>query len=214
MTKQSSWADSSPPLSRNSAEACAPNNSRTVIFLLNRNGLESDSLRSTFEKMLADKYAAPDAKVCWLSIFGKLPERPHAFLTITDEEVTSEIISDEKIKFSCDEQEFTFECQQGFGLPAKEFEDPNCIFVSGVPATKTQQTLETELKHFFGGVATPDAIIFPREWEEKRIVILRYEDIDCAALVARTSLFCYFGDNLLKCSYARKREQRVSPKKK
>jgi hypothetical protein len=214
------WADSPSlvekiaiPLSRNSAESHTPRSRpRTVIFLLNRNGLAADELRETIDKMLEDKYAAPDAKVYWLSIFGKLPERPHAFLTLTDEEVASELIADEKIKFTLDEKEFMFEVSQAFGLPAKEFEDQNCIFVCGVPSTKSQQATETELKQFFGGVATPDTIIFPREWEEKGNIILRFEDIECAQMVARTSLFCTFNDTLLKCSYARKQIQREPPK--
>jgi hypothetical protein len=215
------WADSPSlvqkleiPLSRNSAESHTPRSRpRTVIFLLNRNGLSANELRETIDKMLEDKYEAPNAKVYWLSIFGKLPERPHAFLTLTDEEVASELIADEKIKFSCDDKDFLFEVSQAFGLPAKlEYEDPNCIFVCGVPSTKSQQATEAGLKQFFGGVATPDTIIFPREWEEKGNIILRFEDIECAQMVARTSLFCTFDDTLLKCSYARKQIQREPPK--
>lgn len=193
-------------LSRNSAEAHTPRQSpKLVIFLLNRNGLEEDKLRTVFEAMLKDKYAAEDVQVYWVSIFGQLPERPHAFITLTNDEITEEVLADEKVSFDMGGKNYLFEVSRAIGSEAGPMEDEHCIFVQGIPVDENPDALETKLMDFFGGVAVPNEVIFPQRWVQTGQVILRYEDIPCAQMVARTALYCFFQGKLLKCCYARKR---------
>jgi hypothetical protein len=193
-------------LSRNSAEAHTPRQSpKTVIFLLNRNGLEEDKLRSVFEAMLVDKYVAENVKTYWVSIFGQLPERPHAFITLTDDNIAEEILNDDKIAFDHGGKSYLFEISKAIPQEAGPMEDENCIFVQGVPVTGNPDILETQLKEFFGGIATPNEIIFPQRWAQTGQVILRFDDVPCAQMLARTALYCFFQGKLLKCCYARKR---------
>lgn len=193
-------------LSRNSAEAHTPRQSpRTVIFLLNRNGLEEDKLRLVFEAMLADKYVAENVKTYWVSIFGQLPERPHAFITLTDDSIAEEVLNDDKISFDHGGKNYLFEVSKAIPQEAGPMEDENCIFVQGVPVTGNPDALDRQLKDFFGGIAVPNEIIFPQRWAQTGQVILRYDDIPCAQMIARTALYCFFQEKLLKCCYARKR---------
>lgn len=193
-------------MQRNSAEAHTPRQSpKTVIFLLNRNGLEEEKLRVVFEAMLVDKYVAEDVRTYWVSIFGQLPERPHAFITLTDDSIAEEMLKDEKISFDHGGKNYTFEMSKAIPMEAGQMEDENCIFVQGVPVDQNPDALEEDLKEFFGGIAVPNEIIFPQRWAQTGQVILRYEDVPCAQMVARTALYCLFRGKLLKCCYARKR---------
>lgn len=193
-------------LPRNSAEPHTPRQMpKIVIFLLNRNGLEENKLRVVFEAMIEDRYVTENVRVYWLSVFGQLPERPHAFLTLTDDDISEELLNDEKIEFDYRGVNYIFEVSKAIGTEAKQMEDENCIFVQGLPVTDNPDVLEAKLMDFFGGIATPNEIIFPHRWTQTGQVILRYEDIACAQMVARTALFCIFENKLLKCCYARKR---------
>ena len=177
---------------------------KTVLFMLNRNGLDADELRTKFAQVLKAKYAADDVEVRWLSIFGKMPERPHAFITLSDEGVAAEILEDETITIELEGRMFHFELSAAFGLEPKDDEDPLCIYVSGIPADPVQEALEAKLLSYFSDIVPVAEVIFPREWRELHSVLLKFPNEECCSMVARTTRFCTFEGNVLSCRYARK----------
>ncbi len=217
-------SDSSEDSSDNSSDASASeptiDRPRTVIFLLNRNGLDEKGLHVKFSRILQHKYAADDVETLWISIFGKMPEKPHAFITLTDEGVCEELLDDETIKVTDPEtdQLYDFEVSRAFGLEAKEEEDPLCLFVTGIPVNRDEETLKGQLKEFFERIAPVDIVIFTKDWKNTKSVIIKFPNADCTAMAARTTRFCYFGHTLLQCRYARKqvpkRNLSKSPNKK
>lgn len=187
---------------------------KTVLFLLNRNGLDLEDLRRMLKFMLKTKYASDDVQITWLSIFGKMPERPHAFFTLDNEELSLELLDDETIHLELDGRMFIFEISVAFGLEAKTDEDPLCMFVAGVPTSKPKEELEVKLKAFFGGVAPVAEVIFPREWINTKSVLLRMPNRECAEMMARTTRFSIFEGNVLCCTYARRLPDRPPVKDK
>lgn len=183
---------------------------KVLLFILNRNGLEETDLRLVISKIADTQFGAPDVKVLWLSVFGKLPDRPHALITLNDDEIAKEMIN-QTISIRFMEIDCTFEISEAFGTDAKDGEDPHTIFLSNIPVKDDEEKIRSELSDFFASVARPSRIIFPRNWIETRTVLLNFDSIDCAKMVMKVGFISFFKDKLMRCSYAKKREPRQSP---
>ena len=177
---------------------------RTILFILNRNGLDVDQLRSKFTDILRIKYASDDVKVLWISIFGKMPEQPHAFITLSDETIAKEILDDGTIEIELDNQTYNFEISEAVGMEAKEDEDALCIFVAGVPAEQGEEKLRAKLIDYFAAISPVAEVIFTRDWVNNKSVILKLPSEACAQMIARCTRFCTFEGHLLSCRYARR----------
>lgn len=175
---------------------------RVVLFILNRNGLDEQGLRAAIALILDTKFAASDVEILWLSIFGKQPEQPHVLLTLSDDEVAREMIG--QLPFTMEDTDYHFEVMEASGSDPSEGEDPLAIFVSGVPVNLKQEQLRAELTEFFSRVAPVKSVIFGKEWQRKKSVILLFENNTCARMVARACVFCTFRGQTMRCSYARK----------
>jgi hypothetical protein len=183
------------------------NTPKFLLFMLNRNGLEENELRDVMTMIADTQFGAQDVSPMWISILGKLPDRPHALMTLSDDEVAREMAG-QTINFRFGEKNCVFEISEAFGTEASDEEDPNMIFLSNVPVNLPQEQLEQELLEFFGAVARPTKIIFPRNWLETRTLLLNFDNVDSAKMIAKAGFICTFKDKLMRCSYARKREQR------
>lgn len=180
----------------------------TVLFVLNRNGLDVDQLRVEFANILRIKYAADDVKVLWVSILGKMPEQPHAFITLSDEAIAREILDDEIIDITLNDQRYLFEISEAFGLEPKEDEDPLSMFIAGVPAEQGEEALKVKLLDYFGSIAPVSEVIFTRDWVNNKSVIIKFPNEKCAQMVARCTRFSLFEGHLLSCRYARRQIER------
>jgi hypothetical protein len=185
---------------------------KVLLFILNRNGLGEDDIRSAVSIIADTQFGAPGVEVLWVSILGKLPDRPHALITLSDDDVAKEIAG-QTIALRYAEQDCTFEISEAFGTDAKEEndEDPHTIFVSNIPVNCEQEELAVELSDFFAAVAKPTKVIFPRNWIESRTVLLTFDNVECAKMVMKVGIICTFKEKLMKCSYARKRGTRQGP---
>jgi hypothetical protein len=180
---------------------------KTVLFILNRNGYDEDGLREVISLVLDVKFSIPDVKVLWVSIFGKPPDRPHALITLDNEDAARELCDVAKIHFDTDEVSLLFEISQAQGTPASgDSMDPLAIFVTGIPTTGTEVSVRERLSAFFGSVATPSKVILPKSWREKQQAILQFSCVQDAQMVMRCCAFCEFEGKKMKCSYAFKRE--------
>lgn len=188
------------------------NYKKTVIFIINRNGLDEEELCKVIEKLLDDEYAAPDAQVEWVSTFGAYPERPHAFITISNDELAEEMISNETGSITFGEKTYNFEFQAVLGLTPSQYEDPLCVFISGVDTEIDEEEIEEELLFITRKLVEPKEIVFPRNWKETGNIIMTFYDADSASTFARVAKLFLFFEKMVKVSYARKRpEIRSSP---
>ena len=182
---------------------------RVLLFILNRNGLEEDDIRNVISIIADTQFGAPDIEVLWVSILGKLPDRPHALITLSDDDVAREIAG-QTLTLRYGDKDCILEISEAFGTDAKEEnnDDPHTIFVTNVPIKMTEADLSGELSDFFAAVARPTKVIFPRNWIETRSVLITFDNIEAAKMVMKTAFICTFKDKLMRCSYARKREAR------
>lgn len=195
---------------------------RVLLYVLNRNGLEEDELRATILSILDTKFAVNDVSVLWVSIFGKRPDRPHAFFTLSDDEIAREMAG-QIINITLDEHEYNFEISEASGTDPKDGEDPLALYVQSVPTNVEKDELEVALKEFFGRIAPVKTIIFPKEWTRNADVIMLFEQADSAKMVLRGALYADFMGTTMKLSYARiktpylkqerKREVKTKPKR-
>jgi len=185
---------------------------RIVLFLLNRNGLDDVDLISVFETMLETQYDAKGVYVRWLSIFGKMPERPHALITLSDDDVSRRLLEEDVITFDLNDKDYRFELSQASGMEAGHDDDAYSIFINNVPNVNPNG-IDRRLRTFFDDIATVEDVIFPREWIKSRTVILRFSTPEAAGLVARCAKFCIFEGETMSCRFARKQIPRSSPPK-
>lgn len=182
---------------------------RLLLFILNRNSLEEKDLRKVLPIIADTQYGASDIEVLWLSILGKLPDRPHVLFTLNDDNVARELAG-QTVVITYNGVECSFEISEAFGTDAKEDEDdPNTLFVSNVPVKIEEEILKNQLLDYFGAVARPDKIIFPRNWLETRTILVNFSNPDCAKMVLKAGTICMFDGKLMKCSYAKKRPERL-----
>lgn len=181
-----------------------------LLFILNRNGLEENELREVLCLIADTKYGAPDVEVLWLSILGKAPDRPHVLCTLSDDEVAREI-SGQTIHITYKGKDCVFEISEAFGVEHDEEknEDPHTLYVSNVPVNTTEEVLRNQLIEYFSAIATPDKVIFPRSWQETRMVLLYFENVECAKIALKGAMLCSFNGKFMKCSYARKLAEKV-----
>lgn len=182
---------------------------KLLLFILNRNGLEENDLRRVLSIIADTQYGVPDVQVLWLSILGKLPDRPHVLFTLSDDSVAQEMAG-QTVNITYNNKECSFEISEAFGTDAKEDdnEDPCTLFVSNVPVKIEEEILRNQLMEYFGAVATPDKIIFPRNWQETRTILINFANPECAKIILKACRICMFGGKLMGCSYAKKRPER------
>lgn len=186
---------------------------KTLLFILNRNGLEENALRKVLAMIADTQYGASDVEVLWISILGKLPDRPHVLFTLSDDSVAQEMVG-QTVNINYSGQECSFEISEAFGTDAKEEEneDPCTLFVSNVPVKTDEETLRNQLQNYFSAVATPDKVIFPRNWQETRTILINFANPDCAKMVLKAGTICMFDGKMMRCSYAKKRMERPESK--
>ena len=199
-------------LAMESSEINDTKNAKLLLFILNRNGLEENDMRKVLSLIADTKYGAPDVQVLWLSILGKLPDRPHVLCTLSDNEVAREMAG-QTIHITYQTKDCVFEISEAYGVDPDEEkdQDPHTLFVSNIPVNLDEGTLRTQLIEYFSAVATPDKVILPRSWQETRTVLLYFENSDCAKIVLKAAMLCSFNGKMMKCSYARKLAPRPPP---
>tara|TARA_R110001599_G_scaffold2762_1_gene15040 strand:- start:27231 stop:28127 length:897 start_codon:yes stop_codon:yes gene_type:complete len=185
---------------------------KTVLFILNRNGLDEDKLRSVLEVIIESEYAADDVFVEWVSIFGAFPERPHAFVTLSDNSIAEEMIETEICEVSINDTDYKFEFSQAEGILPNNFEDPISVFITGIDTTIDPDIIEKDLYEICDQIAPAQEIIFPRNWIELGNVIITFPNPQCASIFARVAKVLILHDKFCKISYARRRpDVRTSP---
>lgn len=200
---------SSPTDQTEFGEEIIPENIRpkVAIFVLNRNGLEEDKLRTVLQVLISSEYAAEDVYVEWVSIFGALPERPHAFVTLSDDSIAEELIESEVCEFSMNDTSYKFEFSRTEGCPPNQFEDPNTVFITGIDVDIDPDVIEKELLEICYQIAEPKEIIFPRNWVETGNVIVSFYNEDCASMFVRLAKLFFLNEKMVKTTYARKRPE-------
>jgi hypothetical protein len=184
-----------------------------LLFILNRNGLEENDMRVVLSLLADTKYGASDVEVLWMSIFGKLPDRPHVLCTLSDDDVAREM-ANQTLHITYQGKDCVFEISEAFGVDPNEDkdEDPHTLFVSNVPVNLSEEVLKKQLLEYFSNLATPTKVIFPKSWQETRTVLLNFDNDECAKIVLKAAALCQFNGKLMKCSYARKLAPRSPPR--
>lgn len=174
---------------------------RVVLFILNRNDLDEIQIQRALTLVLDTQFGVEEIDFLWLSIFGKLPERPHVLLILSDDGVANELIGNLNFKFG--ERQICFEISKATGVDVPEECDPTMVFVKGVPVDGNEDDLGPRLQEFFSRIAPVERIIFPPNWQQKSAVVLVFKNNDCAGMVVRVASFCNFEGYVLRCSYFR-----------
>lgn len=180
--------------------------------------MEEDELRDAIQNAIDEMLNEggyndndPDDKivVTWVSKFGKMPEQPHAFVIISDGDISNQLAGDGHIRVMHNGNPLLLEvdiCPPN--ECTKDDEEPQKVCVKGVPTDLDEETLEEQLRDFFYPIADIEEVIIPRSWRETEQVFLKLYDEESAGYITKVAFFATFRGHLMRCSFAKKRKPR------
>ena len=197
-------------------ESAAPQTHSVPIFVLNRSGMEEDELREAFQTAIDEIMEYEDEEideedkvtVTWVSKFGKYPEQPHALVIISDYRFSMDISQDGTFAVKKGEDPIVLDVDICSPTESKPHEEATKVCVSNVPTNFDPDTLEQELRDFFFPIAEIDEVIIPKCFSERRQVFLSFHDEASAGYVVKVAFFATFHNELVRCSFAKKRKPR------
>jgi hypothetical protein len=190
------------------------------LFVLNRNGLSRDELWETFSEIVKRDYPEEDIKVTWVSIFGNLPERPHAFVILSKSSAMDryredgEIIYDYQplIAFNGDSDQEVDDEPRTLNFKVDEVKtiDPEAgfektrIYLTGVPTYfEEDEDAKVRLSDFFDPIAQVKNVILPSNWKAKKHAFLEFYDTTSVAVVIRVAKICDMDGQTMYANFAR-----------
>lgn len=174
------------------------------LFILNRNGKSDDELWDIFEAILERDYPEEeDLHVNWVSTFGKQPERPHAFVIITDPQVMNDYKNSGEAFIEIDDEELYFDINHVDPLiPEKGFEKKK-LYVTGLPTEFEEVTLKENLTDFLNPIADVKEVILPKSWKQRRHAFVDFHDEVSASYVARVAKVADFHGSRIHIGFAK-----------
>ena len=183
------------------------------IFILNRSGLTKEELSTAFQEFLDKDINADDVEeefritVSWVSLFGKYPDQPHALVIITNSDAAADIISEGYVNLNFKNEPLVIEIDRCDPSTPKQNNEPTKVHISNVP-THLGDKLTKEISDFLYPIADVKNVIIPKNFKKKKEIFVELFDKESAGYVVRVAMITQFRGNLIRCTFAKKRQPR------
>jgi hypothetical protein len=202
-----SWADRC--ADRSSEEPNTPRkvHHSVVAFILNRNNKSEEELSDIFNAIIKRDFPESDAYVTWVSVLGKTPERPHAFVIFSDSDIMKKLIDQDTLAFDYEGKKLSFEISRVIPGEPIENHDPCKLYFTNIPTNMAEAELKETFTEFIEPIADVKEVILPGNWKRQRHLFVEFYDQTSTAIVMRIAKISQFHNTTIYASYARKQDE-------